>query len=88
MATIRGDPKARPIRVRPTPIKPARIETGSYKIIEGGTPYEGEYTVVPQAYDATILDTQGKVLSDDVIVTAIPYYETTNPQGGYTVTIG
>ena len=50
--------------------------------------YEGEYSVVPQPYDATVLPTRNKAMRDDMIVTAIPYYEATNPQGGYTVTIG
>ncbi len=50
--------------------------------------YEGEYTVVPQLYDPTVLPTMHKKMMDDVIVTAIPITETTNPTGGLTVLIG
>ncbi len=49
--------------------------------------YTGEYTVTP-SLDAQILDTQGKAMRDDVVVLEIPYYETSNPQGGYTAIIG
>ena len=56
-------------------------------IATGGDPYEGEYTVVPKTTDQ-ILETEGKTMEDDVTVTAIPYYQTSNPQGGYTVIIG
>jgi hypothetical protein len=50
--------------------------------------YTGEYEVTPQARSDVILDTSGKLMTDDVIVFEIPYYETTNPAGGYTAIIG
>lgn len=50
--------------------------------------YEGEYSVVPQLYDATVLPTRNKAMRDDVIVTAIPVTRTNNPYGGDTVVIG
>jgi len=50
--------------------------------------YDGEYTVVPQPYDAVVLPTIGKAMRDDVIVTEIPFYTTTNEKGGYTAIIG
>lgn len=56
--------------------------------VDGRQIYDGDYTVVPQAYDATVLATRNKAMEDDVIVMEIPYYEASNPQGGYTVTIG
>lgn len=57
-------------------------------IVIGDLPYyTGEYTVTP-SLDAQILDTQGKAMRDDVVVLEIPYYETSNPQGGYTAIIG
>lgn len=49
--------------------------------------YEGGYHVIPQTVDQT-LDTSMKLLSSDVTVEEIPYSETTNPDGGYTATIG
>lgn len=50
--------------------------------------YEGEYTVVPELYDAQVLPTRNKAMRDDVIVTAIPVTRTSNPYGGDTVVIG
>lgn len=49
--------------------------------------YEGEYVVIPKSYDQN-LETKGLRMKDDVTVTEIPYYETTNESGGYTVVIG
>ena len=50
--------------------------------------YTGEYEVTPQARSDVVLDTSGKMMTDDVTVFEIPYYETTNPAGGYTAIIG
>ncbi len=50
--------------------------------------YEGSYDVTPLPGAETILETVGKRMTGDVTVGEIPYYETTNPQGGYTVIIG
>ena len=50
--------------------------------------YQGEYFVVPLAQQQTTLLTQGKRLYDNVTVDKIPYYQTTNLSGGYTVYIG
>lgn len=49
--------------------------------------YEGGYTVIP-AVAAKSLSTKDKLMQDDVTVTAIPYYEVSNPQGGSTIVIG
>lgn len=66
-----------------------RLNVEQVRVVYADMPeYEGEYTVIPQAYDATVLATRNKAMADDVIVMEIPYYETTNPQGGYTVNIG
>lgn len=43
--------------------------------------YHGAYTVTPLAQSATILDTNGRVMDDDVTVLKIPYYETSNESG-------
>lgn len=61
---------------------------GDYIVIPVADYYDGEYTVVPQPYDAVVLPTIGKAMRDDVIVTEIPYYTTTNEKGGYTAIIG
>lgn len=50
-------------------------------------PYEGPYTVTPLAFDPTILPTADKVMLNDVTVTKVPFYKTTNITGGYTAYI-
>jgi len=50
-------------------------------------PYEGEYTVTPKTFEQT-LQTENKLMEEDVTVLSIPYFETSNPQNGYTVYIG
>lgn len=54
--------------------------------IFGGTPYEGLYEVIPTDYEQC-LDTSGKVMRDDVTVHKVPYAETSNESGGFTVSI-
>lgn len=49
--------------------------------------YDGEYTVTPKVV-AQSLATTNKYMQDDVTVLEIPYYQTSNPQDGYTVYIG
>lgn len=51
-------------------------------------PYTGQYVVIPKANDETILQTKNKSMSDNVTVKEIPYYSTSNPQGGNTIYIG
>lgn len=57
-----------------------------YNMIEGD-PYEGTYEVTPRVY-AQSLETEGKLMSDDVTIYEIPVTRTSNPQGGLTVLIG
>lgn len=52
------------------------------------THYSGSYTVRPQPGEAVVLDTDGKILQEDIIVNEIPFLAVSNPQGGETVTIG
>ena len=49
-------------------------------------PYTGEYEVTPRV-EVQTLDTAGKVLAKDITVHAVPYYETSNEQDGWTVHI-
>lgn len=49
--------------------------------------YGGPYEVTPRLY-AQSLDTDGKLMEDDVTVFEIPISRTTNPTGGLTVLIG
>lgn len=66
-------------------LHPMKIDTAI--IQTGGDPYDGEYTVTPRVYAQT-LATRYKTMRENVTVLEIPYYETTNPQGGSTVYIG
>lgn len=50
--------------------------------------YTGSYEVTPLPFTETILETQGFLLEDNVVVLEIPYYETANESGGNTVIIG
>lgn len=60
------------------------VETGI--LSGGGMPYEGAYEVTPDA-DGEVLLTRSKTMRDDVTVHPIPYVETSNESGGYTVSI-
>lgn len=42
--------------------------------------YSGSYTVIPSSQEQ-ILDTEDKIMEEDVDVKAIPYYETSNEYG-------
>lgn len=63
-------------------------EFGNYMAVETGDPYTGEYVVVPKAFEEQRLATAHKVMTDDVRVLEIPYYEAGNVHGGNTVYIG
>lgn len=60
------------------------------KIIAGGTAvypdYEGTYDVIPKTESQT-LNTQNKILREDMLIESIPYFETSN-QYGNTIYIG
>ena len=43
--------------------------------------YAGPYTVTPKAREGTTLETQDKMMADNVNVKEIPYYDTANPYG-------
>lgn len=55
--------------------------------VVGAQVYNGSYEVTPRLY-AQALDTDGKLMQDDVTVYEIPISHTTNPTGGLTVLIG
>ena len=49
--------------------------------------YGGPYEVTPKAGEAQVLETEGKLMADDVTVFKVPYYETSNIFDGLTVFI-
>ena len=67
-----------------------KVDCGeSQKVVEyvGGQVYEGEYTITPKI-DAQTMPTKDKVLTNDVTVKAIPFFNVSNTSGGNTVYIG
>lgn len=71
----------------------ARQRSDTARAIDGGghgggyPAYSGSYEVVPAAFEPQTLDTDGKLMKDDVLVHEIPYLETSNNSGGITVSI-
>lgn len=61
-------------------------------IPSGDTPdydkYAGVYIVTPKTEEEQILNTSNKVLTDDIHVKKIPYFDVSNTSGGSTVYIG
>lgn len=51
-------------------------------------PYEGSYHIIPALYRQQRMRTHGKSMTSDVLIDAIPFTETENPQGGRTIVIG
>ena len=49
--------------------------------------YTGAYEVTPKAWEEQILQTDGKLMTDDVTVFRVPYYETSNLFDGKTAYI-
>ncbi len=69
--------------------RPVKMTVGSARVIYiGGEPYDGTYDVTPKTNAAQTLPTTGKLLSDDITVRKIPYYEVGNSSGGTTIYIG
>ena len=60
--------------------------SGQTVVITDGERYAGEYEVIPD-FDTQILETENKLMTDDVTVHPIPVHRTTNPYGT-TVYIG
>lgn len=49
--------------------------------------YEGSYEVIPKAHTEQILETEGLMMTDNVTVYKVPYYETSNLFDGKTAYI-
>lgn len=62
-------------------------------VIQGGggsavTYYDGVYEVTPSAHADLELQTERKMMRENVLVNKIPYAEVSNQSGGLTATIG
>lgn len=75
------------IRVREPEIK-MRISPATIVYTGDSKPYEGAYTVTPQTYEAVVLPTANRLLSQNVNVLKIPQYEVSNAAGGLTLIMG
>lgn len=62
--------------------------TGRISVQPGGSspPYTGDYEVTPKI-DGQTLRTAGKVMTEDLVISAVPYHEITNLSDGLTVHI-
>lgn len=61
---------------------------GSLSITTEYDAYTGNYQVIPHAFDAQILNTENRLCKEDIVVVAIPYWETSNDSDGVTAYIG
>lgn len=77
-----------PARLRPSSDGGARFTSTEYvpMIATDADEYEGPYEVTPRLVAQT-LATAHRLMVDDVTVTEIPSYRTSNVSGGYTVVI-
>lgn len=57
------------------------VEAGGYITREKWPEYEGGFVVTPSTHEEIVLDTDGKVLAEDVTVLPIPTYEVSNTYG-------
>lgn len=60
---------------------------GKVVISSGHEYFNGDYEVIPKIKSQS-LETKDKLMSKDVLIKSIPYYEVSNLQGGNTVYIG
>lgn len=93
MATLSSNDILRGRIIEATQIKGRLNNTSSLKGRMVITPdcgheyFDGEYNVTP-TIDAQVIPTREKVMSDDITVHSIPFFEVANNKGGNTVIIG
>jgi len=64
------------------------INIGTIEIVRRDLPdYDGSYEVTPTVGEQTFL-TKDRSMHENFVVHKIPYFETSNPSGGYTAIIG
>lgn len=64
-----------------------RLDIKNYQGMKNADIYTGDYTVTPTDIEHQI-KTKNKFLNKDLIVKKIPFFETSNEEGGNTVYIG
>ena len=72
-----------------TEYKPSEMPAAIRSISGGGTLpyYTGSYDITPKLTTQT-MGTNQKSMSGDVTIRPISFHEVSNPEGGYTLTIG
>lgn len=76
------------LQVKAAKVKVSPGNSGNMPIIiETYEKYDGEYEVIP-TFEGQVLETKDKVMQNNVTVTEIPVFETSNTAGGTTVYIG
>ena len=64
------------------------ISLGAIEIVKRDLPnYEGDYEATPSVREQ-VFPTKDRSMREDFVVHKIPYFETSNPSGGYTAIIG
>lgn len=58
-----------------------------YEVVKDVETYDGDYIVTPMITSQS-LDTTGKLMTKDVVIKEIPFFETSNNEGGHTIYIG
>lgn len=61
---------------------------GQISYVTQGTPYTGTYSVTSKSDGDFMLKTNGLMMTNDLTVKKIPYYQVSNPSSGDTVYIG
>ena len=85
------------MKIKTNTNKPVKMDVNTggridMSIVSGGggaliPTYKGEYEVIPKAHDTQTLETQGRKMTENVVVLPVPYWEFTNPAHGNTVYI-
>lgn len=68
-------------------IESAILEAEASTYVHTDEVYTGAYEVTPKAWESQTLETNGKLMTDNVTVYRVPYYETSNLFNGKTAYI-
>lgn len=78
------------MRVTESSVNPVKMRTEQVRVIHDGdySDYDGPTAVTPVTDVDQVLETEMKLVHENIVVHPIPYAETSNLSGGYTVIIG
>lgn len=49
--------------------------------LPGHAVYAGDYNIIPKAFKTQVLETENKIMTNNVTVNEVPYFETSNETG-------